>query len=827
MPDKIKVYELAKNLGVTSVFLMDKIRREWNLPVKSHMAVLTPDLVEKIKRKFQLSQPKGKSFESRKKIKKAPKKKEKSQKEKAVKGKQLLSKKKSVAVKPQRETTKKKDSVVPVKTQKKIIRRKKSDQAPLQLLSSEAEKQKERKHLLEASKDTENESSQEEHKTKEPVLGGLDRLLDATREAKKLPKKPGSDRTTHSKFQAADFRKREVIFQPKKKRLPSSNTAKKTKITVPKSHKRIVRVNGEMEVKDLAKLLGTKPWALLRKLKSEGVESKEESLLDFDTIALIVPEFEFEAKNIKKTESELLQALVSTESEDKKETTKTRPPVVTIMGHVDHGKTTLLDSIRKTRVASGEAGGITQHIGAYCATANGKSITFIDTPGHEAFTAMRSRGAKATDIVVIVVSAVDGVMPQTKEALNHAKAAKTPVIVAVNKMDMEGADPDKIKQQLSEQDIVPEEWGGDVAFVPLSALKGDGIKDLLERILLVAELQELTFCPERSAKGVVVEARLEKGQGSVVTFLIKDGTLQTGQNLLAGESIGRVKQIKNDQGEPVKSITAGFPAEVTGFETLPEAGDLFHTIKDEKAGRDLIELRKQERKNLTITDMESLSEEELLLKAHSPEDHNRELNVVLKADVSGSLEALKSSLNNLSGKNVSLQIIHSAVGGITESDVLLASTASGVVLGFHVRPDGKALRLAKEKSVNIQTGSVIYEILDQVKPLLLGLLKPEIVIEEKGQAEVREIFHISKIGTVAGCYVLSGTIQRGSFVRLVRDGRVVHEGNKLASLKRFKEDSKEVKSGFECGLSIEGFNDIKPKDVLETYIKKEVQQTEL
>ena len=654
----------------------------------------------------------------------------------------------------------------------------------------------------------------------------LDKLWDIAREEKKPPKKPAAEKVTHSKFQAADFRKREVIFQPKKKRLVTSGEAKKTKITVPKSHKRVVRIYGEMPVKSLADAMGVKLPAVLQKLKSEGMDSKEQDILDFDTIALLVPEFGFEAKNIKKTEQELLKTLsVSPTTQGKEEKAETKPPVVTIMGHVDHGKTTLLDTIRKSRVAAGEAGGITQHIGAYSVSLENNFITFIDTPGHEAFTAMRSRGARSTDIVVIVVSAVDGVMPQTVEALNHAKASGTPIIIAVNKMDVEGADVEKIKKKMSEHEIVSEDWGGDVGFVPLSALKGDGVKDLLERILLVAELQELKFYPERPARGVVIEARLEKGRGVVVTFLVHDGILKTGQNILAGECIGRVKQIKNDRQEDVQTVKAGFPAEVTGFETLPQAGDRFDVIVDEKKGRQLIEARERQRQSLSVP-TPTLSPEELLLKAHSLEEETRELNVVLKADVAGSLEALKSSLENLSGEKVSLKIIHSAVGGITESDILLAFVVSGVVLGFNVRPDSKAVKKAKEKVVTIQTGSIIYEILDQVKPLLLGLLKPETVIEEKGQAEVREIFHISKVGTIAGCYVLLGEIQRNSFVRLVRDGRLVHEG-KISGLKRFKEDVKEVKTGFECGISLEGFNDIKPKDILETYIKKEVERTEL
>lgn len=818
MSDKIKVYELAKNLGVTSVFLMDKIRREWKLPVKSHMEALTPELTEKIKEKFSGTQT-TKKVKGKKVAAKPSKRLKTTQKEIKTSS---VKKKVAVTKKTEKEKDLKETAASPVRPveRKKIIRRKKADQPKLQPLSSEGEKPSGEIPFSE-SPEGRTPDSEKEAVAKAPPPPTLDTLWDISREEKKPPKKPGAEKTFQSKFQAADFRKREVIFQPKKKRLVTSGEAKKTKITVPKSHKRIVKVHGEMEVKTLAKTMGVKTRALIKKLKSEGIEVKDQSVLDFDTIALIAPEFNFEAKNTKKTEKELLDILSISPSKNEGQA-ETKPPVVTIMGHVDHGKTTLLDTIRKTKVAEGEAGGITQHIGAYSVSSGGKFITFIDTPGHEAFTAMRSRGVQATDIVVVVVSAMDGVMPQTVEALNHVKAAKIPLIIAVNKMDVEGANPDKVQKQLAEHNILSEEWGGDVGFVPLSALKGDGVKDLLERILLVAELQELKYYPKKPARGLVLEARMEKGRGSIVNLLVQDGVLKSGQNVLAGESIGRVKQMKNDQSQVIKSVEAGFPVEVTGFDVLPQAGDRFDVVTDEKAGKRLIEVRKSGRQT---TSSPALSPEELLLKIHSSEEQAKELNVILKADVSGSLEALKSTLEKLKGEKVSLKIIHSAVGGITESDVLLAAAASAVVLGFNVRPDGKALKKSREKGVSIQTGSVIYEMVDQVKPLLLGLLTPETVIEEKGRAEVREIFHISRVGTVAGCYVLSGEIQRNSFVRLVRDGTLVHEG-KLSSLKRFKEDAKEVSTGFECGISIENFNDVKPKDILETYIKKEVQKTE-
>ena len=513
-------------------------------------------------------------------------------------------------------------------------------------------------------------------------------------------------------------------------------------------------------MESLCKKMGLKRQILIKKLKEEGVDTKGLSSLDFETIALIVPSFGFEAKNTKQTEKEILDQLDKDTAQQEKSQFAPKPPVVTIMGHVDHGKTTLLDSIRKAKVAEAEAGGITQHIGAYSVSLEGNPITFIDTPGHEAFTAMRSRGAQVTDIVVIIVAASDGVMPQTLEALNHAKAAKTPIIIAISKMDAPGANPEKIKQQMSEQGVVPEDWGGDTSFIPISAIKGEGIKELLEQIQLVAEIQELKCQPSTPAKGTVLEVRREKGLGCVVSLLISNGTLRSGQSILAGECMGRIRQIKNNQGKIVKEALPGFPVEAIGFQDLPQAGDTFHVVTNEKAAKDLLSLRKHDNQT-PISPV--LSPEEMLLKMELSDEKNQELNIILKADVRGSLEALKSSLEKVKSEEVSVQIIHSGIGGVTESDVLLASAVSGTVLGFNVRPDGKAVKMAKEKSVDIYSYSVIYELLEQVKQLMLGMLKADVIEEEQGQAEVREIFHISKVGAVAGCYVTSGMIPQKFF----------------------------------------------------------------
>lgn len=855
----MKVYELAKKLEVKSVFLMDKIRKEWKLPVKTHMETLTPELVKKIEEKF---------YDSQKTIVKKSSKKKKSITKKST-VKKITAKKSAVKKQTDKKITKKtsteKKKTSPVKktvTKKQKTSVNKTTESPFpaeeQAEKKETRPQVKRKIIIRRSTEAKkaSEATVVSPKEQSPTPEKEDRPSPVTRPAtsksirldlvsvkttdpldesfwgkqeeekntKKQPKKPISEKDVSSKFNATDFRKREVIFQPRKKRTAQAGEFKNTQITTPKSHKRIIKVHGKMTVENLCKKMGLKKQTLIKNLKNEGIDTKELTDLDFDTIALIVPSFGFEAKNTKQTEKEILDKLENKTVIEEKTKFVPKPPVVTIMGHVDHGKTTLLDSIRKAKVAEEEAGGITQHIGAYSIFFEKNPITFIDTPGHEAFTAMRSRGAQVTDIVVILVSAPDGVMPQTIEALNHAKASKTPIIIAISKMDAPGANPDKIKQQMSEQGIVPEDWGGDISFIPISAVKEEGIKELLEQIQLVAEMQELKCQPEGPAKGVVLEARREKGLGSIVSLLVRDGTLKPGQNIVAGECMGRIRQMKNDQRKIIKEVKPGFSVEAMGFHDLPQAGDIFYTVTNEKTARDLLALRKDQ--NQSPEEKQTLSPEEMLLKMELSSDKKRELNIILKADVQGSLEALKASLEKIKSDEVSLKIIHSGAGAISESDILLASAISGTVLGFNVRPDGKAVKIAKEKSVDIYTYSIIYELLDQVKKLMLGLLKVESMEEEQGQAEVRDIFHISKIGAVAGCYVTNGKISRNSFIRLVRDGRLIHDGS-IASLRRFKEDVKQVGVGFECGISLENFNDIKPKDILEAYIKKEKARTEL
>ncbi|MCB0369526.1 MAG: translation initiation factor IF-2, partial [Bdellovibrionales bacterium] len=551
----------------------------------------------------------------------------------------------------------------------------------------------------------------------------------------------------------------------------------------------------------------------------EGMMVTINHILDQDTAVLVVEELGHQAEIV--AEQTLAEELFS-EAEEKEDESlaETRPPVVTVMGHVDHGKTSLLDYIRETKVTDKEAGGITQHIGAYNVKLDdGKTITFLDTPGHEAFTAMRARGANATDIAIIVVAADDGLMPQTAEAINHAKAANVPIIVAMNKMDKQGANPDRIKQQLTEFELVPEEWGGSTIFCPVSALKKEGIKELLEQISLVAEMQELKANPLRSGMGLVIESKLEKGKGPVATLLVKDGTVKVGQYIVAGVVKGKIKSLMNDKGERVQSIGPGMPVEVLGLDTTPQAGDRFDIVESEAHADKLAAIRKEQAEAGAQESKTKLSLEDIFSKVNKGDV--KELAIILKADVHGSLEAIQGMLAKASTPEVKTRVIHAAVGGITESDVLLAHTSKGIIIGFNVRPDTGSQAKAKQMGIDIRTYSIVYELMDDIKKAMTGMLSPDVVEKVMGRVEVRNTFSVPKIGTIAGSFVIDGKIQRSNSVRLLRQGTIVYEG-KIGSLKRFKDDVKEVAQGFECGIGIENFNDIKVGDEIEAYIKEEV-----
>ena len=507
------------------------------------------------------------------------------------------------------------------------------------------------------------------------------------------------------------------------------------------------------------------------------------------------------------------------ESEDMEENLQPRDPVVVVMGHVDHGKTSLLDAIRKTKVTEGEAGGITQHIGAYRVKVGGRPITFLDTPGHAAFTSMRARGAQITDIAILVVAADDGIMPQTIEAINHAKAAKVPIIVAVNKIDKEGANPDRILQQLTEYELVPEEWGGETIVCNISAKFGQGIENLLEMVLLTAEVADLKANPNRQAKGTVIEAKLDKGRGPVATVLVQNGTLHAGDAVIAGTAVGRVRAMTDDDGRKIKSAGPSVPVEIIGLGEVPGAGDIFYAVEDEKMARQLVEQRKEKEKEERNKAFHKVTLDNLF--ASIQEGQMKELNIIVKGDVQGSVEAVRASLEKLSNEEVRVKVIHGAVGAINESDVMLASASGAVIVGFNVRPDRAAADSAAQQGVDMRMYRIIYDCIEEMEQAMKGMLAPKFREAVLGHAEVRTTFRVSGVGTIAGCYVQDGKIQRNAQVRIVRDGIVIHEGV-LSSLKRFKDDVKEVASGYECGCGFENFNDIKEGDVFEAFVMEEI-----
>ena len=605
--------------------------------------------------------------------------------------------------------------------------------------------------------------------------------------------------------------------QPSKKidkKAESAPKAKKAK-EEPSAPKE-VEIPEEISVGDFAAKLGVSPTAVVKKLFEIGVMASVSQTIDFDTAALIGDDLGFIIKQeiIVTDEDRLFNDV-----EDKEEDLKPRPPVVVVMGHVDHGKTSLLDTIRKTNVIAKEAGGITQHIGAYRVRIHDKKITFLDTPGHEAFTSMRMRGAQVTDIAILVVAADDGIMPQTVEAINHAKAAGVTIIVAINKIDKEGANPDKIKQELTEYDLIPEEWGGDTICVPISAKYNQNIDELLEMVILVAEMKELKANPDRRAKGTVIEAQLDKGRGPVATVLVQNGTLKTGDIVVAGTAEGRVRAMVDDRGNKVKKAGPSVPVEIIGLSEVPEGGDTFYAVDDEKKARAVVEKRKEKIKEEHIKSRSVVSLDALFDQIK--EGEVKDLNIIVKADVQGSVEAIKQSLEKLTNDEVRICIIHGGVGTINESDVMLASASNAIIVGFNVRPDAATMESAQRQNVEIRLYRVIYQAIEEIEAAMKGMLEPAFRENVIGHAEIRQTYRISGVGTIGGCYVTDGKIQRNCEVRIVRDGIVVHEGT-MNSLKRFKDDVKEVQTGYECGIGIERFNDIKEGDVVECFVMEEI-----
>ena len=557
---------------------------------------------------------------------------------------------------------------------------------------------------------------------------------------------------------------------------------------------------------------------VIKKLLGYGIMATINNEIDFDTAFLIAGEFGITAKK-KETVTE--EDILFDESEDKQEDLQERPPVVVVMGHVDHGKTSLLDTIRKTNVIEGEAGGITQAIGAYMVNINGRQITFLDTPGHEAFTAMRARGAQITDIAILVVAANDGIMPQTVEAINHAKSAGIPIIVAINKIDLPDANVDKVKQELMNYELVPEEWGGDTICVPISAKNNINIDQLLEMVLLEADVLELKANPNKQAKGVVIEARLDKSKGAIATMLVQRGTLDVGDTIVVGSSIGRIRVMANENGKKVKSAGPSTPVEIMGLTDVPEAGDTFYEVKDEKMAKHLIERRKRQAREKAINQGTKVTLDNLF--SQMEQGNLKVLNLIVKADVQGSVEAVKQSMEKLSNDEVKVKVIHSAAGAVNQSDVTLAKVSNAIIIAFNVRPDNTAKEMAEKDEVQIKQYSIIYQAIEDVEMAMKGMLEPKFEEKVIGNVEVRQTFRISNVGTVAGAYVLNGKVERNAGVRVIRDNVVIHDG-KLATLKRFKDDVKEVTKGFECGIQIEGYNDIKEGDNIEVYVMEEIKR---
>ncbi len=671
----------------------------------------------------------------------------------------------------------------------------------------------------------------EEEATK--VLEYLTRDKPAQEEAKKAPKEKDADEEKSEKKKPASRTKsshkkasgkKKGAKKAKKQTVKDSAPAQAEEET--KKEQEVISIKGPLNVKDLSAKMDLNPAQVLKKLIGMGLMISINQEVDEETAERIASEFDFQVERPeeKNLDGELEKAVAESFSEgddsDKEIEPEPRSPVVTVMGHVDHGKTSLLDVIREENVTSQEAGGITQHIGAYQVLLDKERIVFLDTPGHEAFTQMRARGAQATDVAILVVAADDGIMPQTVEAIDHAKAAGVPIIVAINKIDRPNADPERVKQQLTEHGLVPEEWGGDTVCVPVSAKEKTGIGHLLEMILLVAEIQDLQAISNRPAKGIIVEAELDKGMGPVGTVLIKSGTLRVGDGIIAGTTYGRVRAMVDDQGNRVQEAGPSTPVAVLGLSDVPQAGDMLFAVGDDKIARSLAEKRAEKKRE----DQHARTSKVTLDNLYSQiqEGEVKELNIIVKADVQGSVEAVRQSFEKLDTEKVRINVIHGGVGSITESDVMLAAASNAIITGFNVRPETKSKRLAEEENIDIRTYRIIYDAINDVEAAMEGMLDPELHEVVMGRAEVREIFKVPKAGTVAGSYVQDGKITRDSKLRLIRDGKVIHEGQ-IDSLRRFKDDVREVQSGYEFGISIERFNDIKEGDIIEAYKIEEVK----
>lgn len=767
---KMRVYEYAKMKNVTSKDVIENLKK-LDIEVSNHMTTIESNAIRQLD---EIYKPKGKPMTENQPENKNTQEKRNNQPNKGVQNKQ--GNRPNSGGKPNQPN---RPSNKPVKASPAPIK----NQKPSEINEEEIDKTgtPTKVKVKTPPKNKEGKKYDQEYKSKENKA--------FNRNAKK-------NKQGHKKQQPAP------VQQPKKeKELPKK-----------------ISFTDSLTVAELAKKLHREPSELIKKLFMLGVMATINQELDKEAIELIAGEYGVEVEEKVSIDVTDLDAFIQP---DKDEELKERPPVVTIMGHVDHGKTTLLDSIRNSKVTSGEAGGITQHIGAYQVVVNDKKITFLDTPGHAAFTTMRARGAQVTDITILVVAADDGVMPQTVEAINHAKAAEVPIIVAVNKMDKPTANPDRVMQELTEHGLIAESWGGDTIFVPISALTGDGIDNLLEMILLVSEVEEYKANPDRNAYGTVIEARLDKGRGSVATLLVQNGTLSIGDPIVVGSTFGRIRAMVNDIGRRVKDAGPSTPVEITGLSEVPQAGDRFIVFEDEKTARQVGEARAQRAIQETRSESARVSLDTLF--EQMKQGDVKELNIILKADVQGSAEAVAASLQKIDVEGAKVNIIHTGVGAITESDIILATASNAIIIGFNVRPNVNAKRMADSEKVDIRLHRIIYKAIEEIEAAMKGLLDPEFQEKVIGQVEVRTTFKVSKVGTIAGSYVTDGKITRDSGIRLIRNGIVIFEGE-IDTLKRFKDDVKEVNQGYECGITIKNFNDIKEGDVIEAYIMEEIDR---
>lgn len=762
--EKIRVYELAKQLNVSTKDLMSKLKDN-KIEVKSHMSTLDKDQIAKVKsfyenqKKVQTSQNNSKSNDENKKI-------------------------------TNKNTEKTTEKISSVDSNKQ----------------NNSNKRFKPKHPRNNDEESVSHFDKIKHKNKSE----MNEKRDLNDKKKNKNFKNNKNKNSNNNKNSKNNKNNKNNDHNRKDEAIKHET---------KEHKKFI-IQPTITVKDLSEKISVSISELIMKLMELGIMANQNQEIDFDTASLVAGEFDVivEQDEVEDFDDD---DVFNLDFEDKKEDLKERPPVITVMGHVDHGKTSILDRIRNSRVAGREAGGITQHIGAYTIRVNDKKIVFLDTPGHEAFTAMRSRGAQVTDVSILVVAADDGVMPQTIEAINHSKAAGVPIIVAINKIDKENANIERVKTELAENGLVPEDWGGDTVLVPVSARTGEGIDDLLEMILMVAEMEELKANPNRLAVGTVIEAQLDKGRGPTATILVQKGTLKHSDMVFSGQASGRIRAMFNDQGKQVKKAGPSTPVLILGLNEVPEAGDMIYAVKDEKEARNYAQKIKDHNREEQIKFSSTMNLDELFGKISDGE--TKDLNIIIKTDVKGTIDAIKQSLIKLSNEEVKVNIIHGAVGGITESDVNLASASSAIIIGFNVRPTQVAMDMAKNESIEIRTYRVIYDAIEDVKNAITGMLKPQYQEEVLGRATVRDTFKVPGVGTVAGVYVNTGKVTRNATVRLLRDEILIFEGP-VSSLKRYKDDVKELTQGYEGGMGLENYNDIKPGDVLEAYVLNEVQR---